>query len=65
MELSRKDRKRLETIHRRITFLENRIANYKGANPSRDIAEAAALRWVCQVADLPVPPRDSRQIQGM
>lgn len=52
------ERKRLETIHRRIEFLETRVRETKeqGRSPSWDIQEAVALRWLLEKADLPIPP---------
>jgi len=52
-----RERQRIASLWRRITFLENRIANYYGeGSPSRDMAELAAIKWVMREAGLPFPP---------
>jgi hypothetical protein len=58
-ELSIKDRERLAVIWRRLQFLERRASEHRG-NPSHDIAEAAALRWLIGEAAMPVPPQETK-----
>ena len=44
-------KERLKALNRRVDFLEERIANYKGKDDSRDRAEAAAIRWAINVIE--------------
>lgn len=42
---------RVKTLKRRSTYLKGRIADYKGADPSRDKAEMHALDWALRVIE--------------
>lgn len=55
--LTVRERDRLGMIWRRITRLEERIANYQGRSDSMSQAEVSALRWVLREAALPEPPK--------
>jgi hypothetical protein len=57
-ELNGLERRRLQTVWKRIEFLEQRIAWCKENNPSsmgNYIAEVKALEWVLTEAKLPIP----------
>lgn len=42
---------RINTLKRRRSFLEKRIADYKGKDPSRDKAELYAIDWAIRVVE--------------
>jgi hypothetical protein len=44
--VNRRGRKRLDVLRRRAEHLENRLADYRGRNPSYTEAELVALRYV-------------------
>lgn len=43
--------RRIETLKRRRDFLDKRVADYKGKDMSRDLAEASALHWALNVIE--------------
>ena len=49
--VSGKYHSRIDTLKRRRDFLDSRIANYKGKDASRDLAEASALTWALEVLE--------------
>ena len=47
--MTKKEQGWLTQLQRRILWLQNRIENYNGKNPSYDIHELHALQWAVQV----------------
>lgn len=44
-------RAKLGMLHRRKAWLERRLQNYKGGNPSYDKSELAAISWAIRVIE--------------